>query len=67
MGFKTSFFQLRFTSRHKEDVLLPEDADPDFIHSFNGYAPAGDVTGDLVYVNYGRVEDIEVFLFDLIP
>ena len=51
--------KIKFTTRHKEEVLLPEDEDPDFIHAFNGYAPAGDVTGDLVYVNYGRVEDIQ--------
>ena len=49
---------MQFTSRHKEDVLRPEDEHPDFIHAFNGFSPAASVTGDLVYVNYGRVEDI---------
>ena len=49
---------VQFTSRHKEDVLRPEDEHPDFIHAFNGFSPAASVTGDLVYVNYGRVEDI---------
>ena len=45
---------VRFTSKHKEDVLRPEDEDENFIHAFNAYAPAGDVSGELVYVNYGR-------------
>ena len=44
----------QFESKHKEDVLRPEDAHENFIHAFNAYAPAGDVTGELVYVNYGR-------------
>ena len=43
-----------FTSKHKEDVLRPEDEDENFIHAFNAYAPAGDVSGELMYVNYGR-------------
>ena len=54
-----SVFQVQFTSRHKEDVLRAEDEHPDFIHSFHGFSPAGDITGELVYVNYGRVEDIK--------
>ena len=49
---------IKFTSKHKEDVLRPDDDHPDFIHGIVAYAPAGDVTGELVYVNYGRVEDI---------
>ena len=48
-----------FTSNHKEKVLREEDEDENFVHAFNGYSPAGDVTGELVYVNYGRVEDIQ--------
>ena len=39
--------------------MRPEDEDENFVHAFNGYSPAGDVTGELVYVNYGRVEDIQ--------
>jgi len=49
--------QKQWVSQHQEDVK-GEDAHPNFIHAFNAYAPAGDVTGELVYVNYGRVEDI---------
>ena len=50
--------RVQFTSRHKEDVLRAEDEHPDFIHAFNAFSPAGTVSGDLVYVNYARVEDI---------
>jgi len=49
----------KFTSKHKEKVLREDDEDENFVHAFNGYSPAGDVTGELVYVNYGRVEDIQ--------
>jgi len=51
--------QVQFTSRHQEEVLRPEDAHDEFIHAFNAYSPPGDVTGELVYVNYGRVEDLQ--------
>ena len=50
--------RVQFTSRHKEDVLRAEDEHPDFIHAFNAFSPTGNVSGDLVYVNYARVEDI---------
>lgn len=51
--------QQQFVSKHEEDVLRKEDAHENFIHAFNAYAPAGDVSGELVYVNYGRIEDIQ--------
>ena len=50
--------RVQVTSKHKEDVLRAEDEHPDFIHAFNAFSPTGNVTGDLVYVNYARVEDI---------
>ena len=50
---------IKFTSKHKEKVLRKDDEDENFVHAFNGYSPAGDVRGELVYVNYGRVEDIQ--------
>ncbi len=50
--------RVQFTSLHKEEELRKGDDSPDFIHAFNGYAPAGDVTGDMVYVNFARVEDL---------
>lgn len=51
---------VRFTSKHKEDVLRPEDEHPEFLHAFNAFAPSGDVSGELVFVNFGRVEDIQM-------
>jgi len=32
---------------------------PDVVAPFLGYAPSGTVEGDLVYVNYGRIEDFQ--------
>ena len=46
--------EVQFTSHHKETELRPGDDHPTFVHAFNAYAPAGTVTGELVYVNYGR-------------
>ena len=56
---KDSSGAVKFTSKHKEEELREGDDHPDFVHGFNGYAPAGDITGDLIYVNYGRVEDMQ--------
>jgi len=50
---------VEWTSRHKEEVLRQEDVHPDFIHAFNAYTPNADVMGELVFVNYGRVEDLQ--------
>jgi N-acetylated-alpha-linked acidic dipeptidase len=30
------------------------------VDTFNGYAPTGTAEGELVYVNYGRLEDFEL-------
>eukprot|EP00808_Paulinella_micropora_P031365 g71381.t1 len=49
-----------FTAALSEDVLS-EDVTSDTWdrnHSFIGYSASGSVTGALVYVNYGRVEDV---------
>ncbi|RXG64918.1 N-acetylated-alpha-linked acidic dipeptidase 2 [Armadillidium vulgare] len=50
-------------SHFKEVPIHEEDDDPDFIHAFNAYTPAGTVTTEpgvgVVYVNYGRIEDFE--------
>ncbi|XP_042227870.1 glutamate carboxypeptidase 2-like [Homarus americanus] len=52
-----------FTSNYKEKPLRDGDDDPDFVHAFNGYAPAGSVSSEagrgVVYVNFGRVEDFD--------
>ena len=44
----------QFKSHYKETELRPGDDHANFIHAFNAYAPAGTVTGQLAYVNYGR-------------
>jgi len=52
----------RFTASLKE-TPLPEDHtsnDPDQLPTYNAYSPDGDVTGDLVYVNYGVPRDYRV-------
>ena len=53
---------MRFTSKHKEVELREGDDHKDFVHAFNGYAPAGDVEvdiSDVVYTHYTRVEDLQ--------
>ncbi|KAL8618688.1 hypothetical protein ACOMHN_048864 [Nucella lapillus] len=49
-----------FESHKFEIPLTPHENNSHVVPPFNGYSPAGDVTGDIVYVNYGRIED---FLF----
>ena len=54
--------KVRFTSKHKEVEVREGDDNPDFVHAFNGYAPAGDIevpVSDIVYTHYTRVEDLQ--------
>ncbi|HEX6772083.1 MAG TPA: M28 family metallopeptidase [Acidobacteriaceae bacterium] len=37
----------------------PFQDDPRVLPAFNGSSPSGDVTGDVVYANYGRPEDFD--------
>jgi N-acetylated-alpha-linked acidic dipeptidase len=37
----------------------PQTSDPDLPPAFNAYSGSGDVTGQIVYANYGRKEDFE--------
>ncbi len=37
----------------------PFQDDPRVVMPFNGYAPSGDVEGEVVYANYGRPEDLK--------
>ncbi len=53
--------RVRFTSKHKEEEVRRGDDHPEFVHAFNGYAPAADIEVDLanvVFTHYGRVEDM---------
>jgi N-acetylated-alpha-linked acidic dipeptidase len=50
-----------FVAQLKEPQLAEDkdSADPGQFATFNAYSPDGDVTGNLVYVNYGIPEDYE--------
>ncbi|HET7789734.1 MAG TPA: transferrin receptor-like dimerization domain-containing protein [Gemmatimonadales bacterium] len=51
-----------YTAQLKEPALAedPTSGQEDQLPTFNAYSPDGDVTGDLVYVNYGRPVDYHV-------
>nr|XP_045619566.1 N-acetylated-alpha-linked acidic dipeptidase 2-like [Procambarus clarkii] len=52
-----------FTSSYKETPIHEDDDDPEFVHAFNAFTPAGDVESEagrgVVYANYARVEDFD--------
>ncbi|HEY6809467.1 MAG TPA: transferrin receptor-like dimerization domain-containing protein [Gemmatimonadales bacterium] len=52
----------RFVAQLKEPALPddPTSGQTDQLPTFNAYSPDGDVTGELVYVNYGIPEDYHV-------
>ena len=51
----------RFVAELKEPVVAedPDSADAGQLPTFNAYSADGDVTGELVYVNYGTPDDYE--------
>ena len=51
----------RYTLALKEPAVAedPDSTDPDALPTFNAYSADGDVTADLVYVNYGIPEDYD--------
>ncbi len=51
----------RYTAALKEPAVPedPDSGDADQLPTFNAYSADGDVTADLVYVNYGTPEDYE--------
>ncbi|OZJ03890.1 hypothetical protein BZG36_03958 [Bifiguratus adelaidae] len=52
---------LQYEAKLREDVV-DEDAtskDNDAVPTFHGYSASGNVTGPVVYVNYGRLEDFQ--------
>jgi N-acetylated-alpha-linked acidic dipeptidase len=51
----------RYTATLKEPVVPedPDSGDAGQLPTFNAYSADGDVTGDLVYVNYGTPDDYE--------
>ena len=40
-------------------IAEPSEKNPNVVLPILGYTPSGTVEGQLVYVNYGRVEDFE--------
>ncbi len=52
----------RYTAQLKEPALAqdPTSGQTDQLPTFNAYSPDGDVTGDLVFVNYGVPDDYRV-------
>ncbi|KAK3726288.1 hypothetical protein QZH41_012711 [Actinostola sp. cb2023] len=47
----STFFEIAIAEKSEND--------PDVVPPFLGYSPSGTAEGDLVYVNYGRVEDFD--------
>jgi N-acetylated-alpha-linked acidic dipeptidase len=60
-------YPVEYTAGLAEDVLDEDYTSDTWFrnHAFNGYAPSGNVTAELVYVNYGRLEDFEYLVKDL--
>ncbi|XP_064646378.1 N-acetylated-alpha-linked acidic dipeptidase 2-like [Lineus longissimus] len=50
------------TSQLKEKILEPDQDQKDVVPPFNAYSYAGNPSGDLVYVNYGRYEDFKYLM-----
>jgi N-acetylated-alpha-linked acidic dipeptidase len=50
-----------YTAKIREAAIAvdPDSSNPNIILPYNAYSPSGDVTGDLVYVNYGLPGDYE--------
>ncbi|XP_035675043.1 putative N-acetylated-alpha-linked acidic dipeptidase [Branchiostoma floridae] len=46
-------------SAPREKAIIPQQNDSDVTRPFNAYSPSGEPQGDLVYGNYGTVEDFE--------
>jgi N-acetylated-alpha-linked acidic dipeptidase len=53
---------VQFEAQTEESYILqdPTSSDSRIVPTFNGYAPSGNITGELVYVNYGRYEDFQM-------
>jgi N-acetylated-alpha-linked acidic dipeptidase len=57
--------KLLMTGPHREEVPGdPYDNDPRVVMPFNGSSGSGDVTGEVVYANYGRLEDYDKLAAD---
>ncbi|KAJ3217327.1 hypothetical protein HDU67_008129 [Dinochytrium kinnereticum] len=54
----------RFEASLKEDIIDEDEAshEQDQVPTFHGYGKSGNVTGALVYANYGRKEDYDLLV-----
>ncbi|CAK9301358.1 unnamed protein product [Gordionus sp. m RMFG-2023] len=48
---------VKWESSGMEDYLSPDNNDTKLVSPFNAYSADGNITSDLVYVNYGRYDD----------
>ncbi len=55
----THMLLTRFKAGLQEDAVSvdPTTSDSRIVPTFNAYSPSGDVTAEVVYVNYGGIED----------
>ncbi|HWE86461.1 MAG TPA: M28 family metallopeptidase [Terracidiphilus sp.] len=57
--------KLLMSGPHREEVPGdPYENDPRVVMPFNGSSGSGDVTGEVVYANYGRLEDFDKLAAD---
>jgi len=59
MALLSSEGKVQKKSKSKEPPLTLDENDPYVIDGFNSYSPAGHVIGNLIYVNFAKVEDFE--------
>ncbi|KAJ1951295.1 Vacuolar protein sorting-associated protein 70 [Linderina macrospora] len=59
--FNATTSEVLFEAGLKEDVIPgdPASSDPNNLPAFHGYSADGNVTGQLVYANYGSVDDFK--------
>lgn len=51
--------QVQYTTQTKEPSLSSSQSSKEVIPPFNAYSASGALSGELVYVNYGRIEDFD--------
>ncbi|KAH3853003.1 N-acetylated-alpha-linked acidic dipeptidase 2-like [Dreissena polymorpha] len=51
---------IMYKSNLTEPTLTPEEDKPGVVPPFNAYSAPGDVYGELVYVNYARLDDFDL-------
>jgi N-acetylated-alpha-linked acidic dipeptidase len=45
---------------HEPNIPFSDDPTQGTVPTFNAYSASGNITGEIVYVNYGRIEDYEL-------